>query len=127
MSVPSAGSTRSGSIAGRGSMASRPSPICGCCRARTGRPRRSSTSRAAAGRLGGVRQGTRGPAGTFLEFAAVSWGGFGGERAWMYDYYPYHRGELVLLTDPTAHEEALSSIESLLTVAAKQGWPESIC
>jgi hypothetical protein len=72
-------------------------------------------------------QGANGPAETLFEFAATAWEGFGGERAWMYDYYPYHRGELVLLTDPTAHEEALSSIESLLTVAAKQGWPESIC
>jgi SIR2-like domain/NB-ARC domain len=62
-----------------------------------------------------------------FEGAAGAWDGFPEGRRWTFDYYPYYRSELVLLTDPAGHEEALSVIESLLSVAIAERWPESIC
>ena len=72
-------------------------------------------------------QGEFDAASVLFDHAARAWDGYAGERPWIYDYYPYYRSELVLLTDPGAHDEALVGIESLLAVAAARSWPESIC
>jgi hypothetical protein len=72
-------------------------------------------------------RGSLDSAALLFEHAARAWDGYDGERLWVYDYYPYHRSELILLNDPTAHDAALAGIEALLTVAHAHGWPESIC
>jgi hypothetical protein len=72
-------------------------------------------------------QGDLESASMLFEFAAHAWDGYEGQRLWVYDYYPYHRSELVLMANPEGHEHSLAGIESLLTVAQAQGWPESIC
>jgi hypothetical protein len=72
-------------------------------------------------------QGATDSASALFEFAAGAWEGYNGDRAWMYDYYPYYRSELTLLADPGGHDDALQQIESLLSVASGQSWPESIC
>lgn len=72
-------------------------------------------------------QGRLDAASVLFDHAAHAWDGYPEDRPWIYDYYPYHRSELILLTDPTAHDAALAAIESLLAVAAAQRWPESIC
>lgn len=72
-------------------------------------------------------QGDTASASRLFDFAARAWNGYGGDRAWMYDYYPYHRSELTLLEDPGGHDEALRQVESLLSVARDQSWPESVC
>jgi tetratricopeptide (TPR) repeat protein len=74
-----------------------------------------------------MHQGSLDTATVLFDFAARAWDGYPDERPWIYDYYPYYRSELVLLADPTAHDDALAGIESLLAVAHAQGWPESIC
>jgi hypothetical protein len=50
-----------------------------------------------------------------------------GERPWTWDYYPFHRSEVILLADPSAHDRALASIQPLLTVAIEEAWPEPAC
>jgi hypothetical protein len=71
-------------------------------------------------------QGHTHSASRLFDFAADAWKGYQEDRAWMYDYYPYYRSELILLEDPGGHDEALLQIESLLSVAHEQSWPESI-
>lgn len=60
-------------------------------------------------------------------YSQRAWDGYPDERQWVFDHYPYHRSELVLLADPAGHEEALEGVEALLVVARAHGWPESIC
>jgi tetratricopeptide (TPR) repeat protein len=71
-------------------------------------------------------QGDLSMAATLFDFAQRAWDDYDGERLWTFDYYPYYRSELSLLTDPGAHEEALEQIESLLLIAEAHRWPESI-
>lgn len=66
-------------------------------------------------------------AANLFDRADHAWDDYSRERSWIYDYYPYHRGELILLTNPGDHDEALAAIESLLMVADAEGWPESVC
>jgi tetratricopeptide (TPR) repeat protein len=56
-----------------------------------------------------------------------AWDDLPEERRWIYDYYPFHRAELILLRDPVAHDDALAAIEALLGVAQEHNWPEAIC
>jgi tetratricopeptide (TPR) repeat protein len=72
-------------------------------------------------------QGDYDAASTLFEVAEGAWDDFEGERLWAYDYYPYHRSELVLQDDPAGHEEALKQIEPLLAIAEVHNWPESVC
>ena len=60
-------------------------------------------------------------------YSMKAWDGCATERLWMYDYYPYHRAELQLLVDPTAHADAGRTIEDMLAVAREHNWPESMC
>lgn len=62
-----------------------------------------------------------------FDYSVKAWDDCTTERLWMYDYYPYHRGELQLLLDPTAHADAERTIENLLAVASEHQWPESMC
>lgn len=66
-------------------------------------------------------------ASALFEHSERAWDGYAGERPWIYDYYPFYRSELMLLTDPDDYDAALAGIESLLTVAHDHRWPESIC
>ncbi len=66
-------------------------------------------------------------ASALFERSEQAWDGYADERPWIYDYYPFYRSELVLLTDPDDHDAALAGIESLLTIASDHHWPESIC
>jgi tetratricopeptide (TPR) repeat protein len=72
-------------------------------------------------------QGHMDEASTLFDYAIHAWDDYPEDRPWIYDYYPYYRSELILLSDPTAHGEALAAIESLLTIACEKHWPESIC
>jgi hypothetical protein len=72
-------------------------------------------------------QGDFDAASTLFDVAANAWDGYEGDRLWAYDYYPYYRSELVLLTEPDDHTGALEQIEPLLAIADTHGWPESIC
>jgi tetratricopeptide (TPR) repeat protein len=72
-------------------------------------------------------QGRLDAASVLFDYATHAWDGYAGDRPWIYDYYPYYRSELILLSDPTAHGDALAAIESLLEIAAEKRWPESIC
>lgn len=58
------------------------------------------------------------------------------ERAWddhlggplrLFSHYPYHRAELILLTDPSGHDAALQAVSELLRIASEESWPESMC
>jgi hypothetical protein len=72
-------------------------------------------------------QGRLDQASVLFDRAAHAWDGYVGNRPWIYDYYPYYRSELILLSDDTAHNEALAAIELLLEIAIEKRWPESIC
>lgn len=72
-------------------------------------------------------QGHMDEASALFDYATHAWDDYSEDRPWIYDYYPYYRSELILLSDPTAHDDALAAIESLLKVAAEKHWPESIC
>lgn len=72
-------------------------------------------------------QGRSGESLELFKHAARAWDRFPGGRLWTFDYYPYYRSELILLTDPARHDEALAVIQSLLGVATAERWPESIC
>lgn len=72
-------------------------------------------------------QGRLDAASALFDHANHAWDDYAGDRPWIYDYYPYYRSELILLSDPTAHRDALTAIESLLEVAVEKHWPESIC
>jgi GTPase SAR1 family protein len=72
-------------------------------------------------------QGNLNSATLLYDYAAHAWDDYADERLWMYDYYPYYRSELILRTSPAAHDEALVAIDSLLQIAHRHGWPESIC
>lgn len=72
-------------------------------------------------------QGNLDSAETLFDVAQRAWDDYSGDRLWIFDYYPYHRSELILLADSTNHDDALDRVESLLSVARAQGWPESIC
>jgi hypothetical protein len=71
-------------------------------------------------------QGDLSLATALFDFARCAWDDYNGERVWTFDYYPYYRSEISLLADPGAHDEALTQVESLLLVAEKYEWPESI-
>lgn len=62
-----------------------------------------------------------------FDHAERAWDDYDGERIWVWDYYPFYRAELVLLTDPAAHDAALSNVESLMAVCETRGWPEPLC
>jgi hypothetical protein len=72
-------------------------------------------------------QGHSDTAATMFAYSEHAWDGYSNERQWIWDYYPFHRSEVILLVDPSAHDRALASIEPLLTVAVEQGWPEPAC
>ena len=72
-------------------------------------------------------QGRLRAAADLFVYSMRAWDGSATERLWMYDYYPFHRAELQLLADPTAHADAGRTIEGLLAVAAEHHWPESMC
>jgi hypothetical protein len=71
-------------------------------------------------------QGHVDTASVMFDHSDHAWDGYG-ERPWTWDYYPFHRSEVILLADPSAHDRALASIEPLLTVAIDQAWPEPAC
>jgi tetratricopeptide (TPR) repeat protein len=72
-------------------------------------------------------QGRLDAAAALFDHAERAWEDYSGDRVWVWDYYPFYRSELVLLADPTAHDEALARIESLLSVAETHRWPEPLC
>jgi hypothetical protein len=73
-------------------------------------------------------QGDLPAASAYFEHAASAWDEYGEERFWFFDYYPYYRAELRLLTStPNAHEQALEDVRALLAIAEASHWPESIC
>ena len=72
-------------------------------------------------------QGRLEPAAAMFDHAERAWDGFEGERVWVWDYYPFYRAELILLTNPAAHDEALSSVESLMAICESRVWPEPQC
>lgn len=72
-------------------------------------------------------QGHLDEASVLFDHAAHAWADYDGDRPWIYDYYPYYRSELILLSNPTAHDDALAAIELLLEIAIDKCWPESIC
>ena len=72
-------------------------------------------------------QGRLDEAGALFDHADHAWDGYSDERVWVWDYYPFYRSELVLLTDPDAHDAALAGIDSLLAIAEAQRWPEPLC
>lgn len=72
-------------------------------------------------------QGHLDEASVLFDRAAHAWDDHEEDRKWIFDYYPYYRSELILLSDSTAHDDALAAIESLLEIATTKCWPESIC
>jgi tetratricopeptide (TPR) repeat protein len=72
-------------------------------------------------------QGDLSAAEQLFEVSRTAWEGHDSNRLWIYDYYPLHRSELVLQTDPNGHDAALQVVQDLLDVAETHHWPESIC
>ncbi len=71
-------------------------------------------------------QGKIDVANELFDYSSRAWDG-AEDRRWMYDYYPYHRAELILLQRPADHAGALEAIANLRDVANRQEWPESLC
>jgi hypothetical protein len=71
-----------------------------------------------------ILQGHTDTAAVMFQYHEHAWDTFSGERPWTWDYYPFHRSEVVLLADPSAHDRALASIAPLLKRAIDERWPE---
>jgi tetratricopeptide (TPR) repeat protein len=72
-------------------------------------------------------QGRLDEAAAMFDYAERIWDDYDDERVWVWDYYPFYRGELVLLLDPAAHDEAMSYVESLMAICEAREWPEPLC
>jgi hypothetical protein len=72
-------------------------------------------------------QGHPDTAAVMFDHSEHAWDDYDEERTWVWDYYPFHRSEVVLLADPSGHDRALAAIAPLLAVAAARGWPEPMC
>lgn len=72
-------------------------------------------------------QGDLAAAEDLFSFSRHAWDDHPGERLWIYDHYPLHRSELLLLGSPEAHAASLEVIDEVIAVATANQWPESIC
>lgn len=72
-------------------------------------------------------QGDAAESSRLLDLAAQAWDDHPDGPRWLFSHYPYHRSELILLADPSGHEDALEATKALLLVARTESWPESIC